>query len=69
MADGIEEYRGNDVVIRFDGHKCIHSRNCVLGRPDVFVPKCGRPLDQARQCLRRGGGGAGARVPVRRDHL
>jgi len=25
-------------VIRFDGRKCIHSRNCVLGRPDVFVP-------------------------------
>jgi CDGSH-type Zn-finger protein/uncharacterized Fe-S cluster protein YjdI len=34
----IEEYRGQHVVVRFDGHKCIHSRNCVLGRPDVFVP-------------------------------
>lgn len=22
----------------FDGEKCIHSRNCVLNRPDVFVP-------------------------------
>ena len=22
----------------FDGSRCIHSRMCVLGRPDVFVP-------------------------------
>src|SRR5262245_63485909 len=22
----------------FEAKKCIHSRNCVLGRPDVFVP-------------------------------
>jgi CDGSH-type Zn-finger protein/uncharacterized Fe-S cluster protein YjdI len=43
MADSIEEYRGNAVVIRFDGHKCIHSRNCVLGRPDVFVPNAAGP--------------------------
>lgn len=34
----IEEVRGRRVVIRFDGAKCVHSRNCVLGRPDVFVP-------------------------------
>jgi CDGSH-type Zn-finger protein/uncharacterized Fe-S cluster protein YjdI len=33
-----EEVRGTRVVIRFDGAKCIHSRHCVLGRPDVFVP-------------------------------
>jgi CDGSH-type Zn-finger protein/uncharacterized Fe-S cluster protein YjdI len=38
MADGIEEVRGAKVVVRFDGRKCIHSRHCVLGRPDVFVP-------------------------------
>jgi len=25
-------------MIRFDGGKCIHSRHCVLDRPDVFVP-------------------------------
>jgi CDGSH-type Zn-finger protein/uncharacterized Fe-S cluster protein YjdI len=35
---GIEEVRGQKIVIRFDGARCIHSRNCVLGRPDVFVP-------------------------------
>ncbi|HTO55208.1 MAG TPA: CDGSH iron-sulfur domain-containing protein [Myxococcota bacterium] len=33
-----EEVRGREVTIHFDGKKCIHSRNCVLGRPDVFVP-------------------------------
>lgn len=27
-----------DVSIEFDGARCIHSRNCVLDRPDVFVP-------------------------------
>ena len=38
MSDKAQEYRGERIVVRFDGHKCIHSRNCVLGRPDVFVP-------------------------------
>ena len=27
-----------EVTIVFDGKRCIHSRNCVLDRPDVFVP-------------------------------
>jgi CDGSH-type Zn-finger protein/uncharacterized Fe-S cluster protein YjdI len=38
MSDKPQEYRGERIVVRFDGSKCIHSRNCVLGRPDVFVP-------------------------------
>jgi CDGSH-type Zn-finger protein/uncharacterized Fe-S cluster protein YjdI len=38
MAHDIEEVRGTKVLIRFDGGKCIHSRHCVLDRPDVFVP-------------------------------
>lgn len=25
-------------TIVFDGARCVHSRNCVLSRPDVFVP-------------------------------
>ena len=33
-----ETVRGRQVVIEFDGSKCVHSRNCVLDRPDVFVP-------------------------------
>ncbi len=38
MADTIETVRGNKAVIRFEARKCIHSRHCVLDRPDVFVP-------------------------------
>jgi len=38
MSDRIQEYRGERIIVRFDGRKCIHSRNCVLGRPDAFVP-------------------------------
>lgn len=38
MASRIESVRGKDVTIHFDTAKCIHSRNCVLDRPDVFVP-------------------------------
>jgi CDGSH-type Zn-finger protein/uncharacterized Fe-S cluster protein YjdI len=34
----IEEARGKQAVIRFETSKCIHSRHCVLSRPDVFVP-------------------------------
>lgn len=35
---GKETVRGQKVVIHFDGARCIHSRNCVLHHPDVFVP-------------------------------
>jgi CDGSH-type Zn-finger protein/uncharacterized Fe-S cluster protein YjdI len=38
MPPKVEEVRGKRAVIRFEAGKCIHSRNCVLGRPDVFVP-------------------------------
>src|SRR4051812_36850697 len=38
-----EEYRGRDIVIRSDSQRCIHSRYCVLGRPDVFVPNVEGP--------------------------
>ena len=34
----IETVRGLEFVIHFNGSRCIHSRNCVLDRPDVFVP-------------------------------
>lgn len=36
MADSAQEYRGEKITIRFDGKKCIHSRNCVLGLPKAF---------------------------------
>jgi CDGSH-type Zn-finger protein/uncharacterized Fe-S cluster protein YjdI len=38
MSDEIEIVRGSRAVIEFEGKRCIHSRGCVLGRPDVFVP-------------------------------
>jgi CDGSH-type Zn-finger protein/uncharacterized Fe-S cluster protein YjdI len=38
MSPPIEEVRGQAIVVRFDAGKCIHSRHCVLDRPDVFVP-------------------------------
>ena len=33
-----EVVRGKQVTIRFNARRCIHSRHCVLDRPDVFVP-------------------------------
>ena len=38
MPPKVEEARGKRSVIRFEAGKCIHSRHCVLDRPDVFVP-------------------------------
>jgi CDGSH-type Zn-finger protein/uncharacterized Fe-S cluster protein YjdI len=34
----IDTVRGKEVVVHFNGDRCIHSRHCVLDRPDVFVP-------------------------------
>jgi CDGSH-type Zn-finger protein/uncharacterized Fe-S cluster protein YjdI len=36
MDEEVQVYRGKRVVIRFDAQKCIHSRHCVLDRPEVF---------------------------------
>lgn len=36
MSGKIQEYRGQKLVVRFDPAKCIHSRHCVLTRPEVF---------------------------------
>ena len=33
-----EVYAGPGIDVTFEGPRCIHSRMCVLGRPDVFVP-------------------------------
>ena len=37
MSD-VETVTGEKVRIRFDTKLCIHSRGCVLARPDVFGP-------------------------------
>jgi CDGSH-type Zn-finger protein/uncharacterized Fe-S cluster protein YjdI len=36
-APTIEEARAPNAVLRFEAKRCIHSRNCVLGAPDVFL--------------------------------
>lgn len=38
MSKDVEEVRAPRLLLRFEAKKCIHSRNCVLSRPDVFVP-------------------------------
>lgn len=43
MSGEPQEYSGEKVTIRFDGSKCIHSRNCVLGLPGVFVANAEDP--------------------------
>jgi len=34
----VEVVKGREVTITFDGTRCVHSRACVLGHPEVFVP-------------------------------
>lgn len=36
MSDPVQVYRGQSIVVRFEGSKCIHSRHCVLDQPEVF---------------------------------
>ncbi len=38
MPQRVDEVRGTQLTVRFEGSRCIHSRTCVLGRPDVFLP-------------------------------
>jgi CDGSH-type Zn-finger protein/uncharacterized Fe-S cluster protein YjdI len=37
IAPAIEEAYAPGVVLRYEGKRCIHSRQCVLGAPDVFL--------------------------------
>src|SRR5271156_4293456 len=36
-APSIEEARGDKLLLRFEAKRCIHSRQCVLGAPAVFL--------------------------------
>lgn len=38
-----DTYVGPAIDVTFEGGRCIHSRMCVLGRPDVFVPNADGP--------------------------
>lgn len=33
-----EVISGRSVTIHLEAERCVHARNCVRGRPDVFVP-------------------------------
>jgi CDGSH-type Zn-finger protein/uncharacterized Fe-S cluster protein YjdI len=46
LATPVEEARGEKVVVRFDGKRCIHSRQCVLGAPNVFLANVEGPWIQ-----------------------
>ncbi|MFD1711382.1 iron-binding protein [Ottowia sp. GY511] len=34
----VETVKSDSCTIEFHSERCIHARNCVLSRPDVFVP-------------------------------
>lgn len=37
IADGVETVEGAHMTLMFEAQKCIHSRRCVTGAPDVFL--------------------------------
>ncbi len=36
MADKIQKYEGKNIVVYFEGRRCIHAARCVSGLPNVF---------------------------------
>lgn len=42
-VDGIHAAEAHGIRLEVDVARCIHSRNCVLARPDVFVPNVDGP--------------------------
>jgi len=37
VVDGVEHIEGKDMTLIYEGKKCIHSRFCVTGAPQVFL--------------------------------
>jgi CDGSH-type Zn-finger protein/uncharacterized Fe-S cluster protein YjdI len=37
VVDGVEEIEGEKLTLLYEGKKCIHSRFCVTGAPQVFL--------------------------------
>jgi CDGSH-type Zn-finger protein/uncharacterized Fe-S cluster protein YjdI len=37
VVDGVEHIEGRDLTLIYEGKKCIHSRFCVTGAPNVFL--------------------------------
>jgi len=53
-VDPIEVVSSESIELRFEARRCIHSRGCVLNRPDVFVPNVEgdtRTTEQTRRKL------------------
>ena len=40
---GVEVIEGRDVVLTFDGKRCIHARFCVMGAPETFLANIDGP--------------------------
>ena len=36
MADKVQKYEGENIVVYFEGGRCIHAARCVSGLPKVF---------------------------------
>ena len=36
MAEKIQKYEGENIVVYFEGSRCIHAARCVSGLPNVF---------------------------------
>ena len=41
-----KKYVGKEITVVFDSERCIHSRNCVLGLPNVFIANAEGPWIQ-----------------------
>jgi CDGSH-type Zn-finger protein/uncharacterized Fe-S cluster protein YjdI len=37
VVDGVDHIEGKDLMLLYDGKKCIHARFCVTGAPNVFL--------------------------------
>lgn len=43
MADKIQKYEGKNIVVYFEGSRCIHAARCVSGLPNVFKANVPEP--------------------------
>ncbi|MCB9616320.1 MAG: CDGSH iron-sulfur domain-containing protein [Sandaracinus sp.] len=66
MSDDVQRYEGKTLTVLFDGARCIHARQCVLGLPEVFranvegpwIDPDGAEPDEVRALARRCPSGA-----------
>lgn len=43
MADKIQKYEGENIIVYFEGARCVHAARCVTGLPGVFKADCPGP--------------------------